>query len=141
MLAGRAAEQLVFGDVTTGAESDLEQATSLARQMVGRWGMSEAIGAMSVLPDPRHGQASVFDSNGTSPATQELVDAEARRLLDECASEAFDVLTRERARLDTLVAALLRAETLDAGDIYRASGLPVPEAAGATPEQGVTGPA
>ncbi|HEX7353820.1 MAG TPA: ATP-dependent zinc metalloprotease FtsH [Mycobacteriales bacterium] len=127
MLAGRAAEHLVFGDVTTGAESDLEQATALARQMVGRWGMSEEIGAMSVLPNPRHGQPSVFDASGTSPATQELVEAEARRLLERCATEALDVLTRERARLDGLVAALLEAETLDEGDIYRASGLPVPQ--------------
>ena len=51
-LGGRAAEQLVFGDITTGAESDLEQATRIARQMVGRWGMSDAIGPVSVLPAP-----------------------------------------------------------------------------------------
>ena len=53
MLGGRAAEEVVYGDLTTGAESDLEQATRIARQMVGRWGMSEQIGLVSVLPGPQ----------------------------------------------------------------------------------------
>jgi cell division protease FtsH len=52
ILGGRAAEELVYGETTTGPESDLEQATALARQMVGRWGMSDKIGAVSVLPRP-----------------------------------------------------------------------------------------
>jgi cell division protease FtsH len=60
MLAGRAAEELVFGGVTTGAENDLEQATGLAKQMVARWGMSEKVGMMSVLPDPRREQPSAW---------------------------------------------------------------------------------
>jgi cell division protease FtsH len=126
MLGGRAAEQLVYGEVTTGAESDLEQATSVARQMVGRWGMSDVVGAMSVLADPRREQPFALDGNSASPATRELVETEVRRILDECARHALEVLTRERARLEALVAALLKVETLDAGDIYRASDLPVP---------------
>ena len=125
-LAGRAAEQLVYGEVTSGAESDLEQATSLARQMVGRWGMSEAVGAMSVLTDPRREQPFNLDGNASAQATRELIDAEARRLLDDCARQALELLTRERPRLEALVTALLENETLDAGDIYRASDLPVP---------------
>ena len=128
-LAGRAAEQLVYGDVTTGAESDLEQATALARQMVGRWGMSEAIGAMSVLPDPRREQPLSLDGTGTSSPTRALVESEARGILSGCAKRAFDVLTSERERLEALVEALLRAETLDAAEIYRASGLAAPGAA------------
>jgi len=124
MLAGRAAEQIVFGDVTSGAESDLEQATSLARQMVGRWGMSEQVGAMSVLPDPRREQSFLTDGTGSSPATRELVEMEARRILDECSRNAFDVLDAERSRLDALVQALLSAETLDMAEAYQASGLP-----------------
>ncbi|HET7518678.1 MAG TPA: ATP-dependent zinc metalloprotease FtsH, partial [Actinomycetes bacterium] len=68
MLAGRAAEELVYGDVTTGAENDLEQATGLAKQMVGRWGMSEAVGMMTVLPDPRREQPLSLGGDGTSPA-------------------------------------------------------------------------
>jgi cell division protease FtsH len=126
MLGGRAAEQLVYDEVTTGAESDLEQATALARQMVGRWGMSEAIGAMSVLADPRREQPFSLDGNAASPATRELVEAEARGILDACSRQALDLLTRERGRLEALVAALLEVETLEAGDIYRASDLPAP---------------
>jgi cell division protease FtsH len=126
MLAGRAAEQLVYDEVTTGAESDLEQATTLARQMVGRWGMSETIGAMSVLTDPRREQPLSLDANAASSGTRELVEAEARRILESCSRQAFDLLTQERQRLEALVAALLKAETLEGGDIYRASGLPVP---------------
>jgi cell division protease FtsH len=126
MLGGRAAEQLVFGDVTTGSESDLEQATALARQMVGRWGMSEIVGPMSVLADPRREQPLSLDGSGASPATRDLVDAEMRAIVDACARQALDVLTANRVRVDALVEALLRAETLDAADIYRVSDLPVP---------------
>ena len=78
MLAGRAAEELVYDDVTTGAENDLEQATGIAKQMVGRWGMSEAVGMLSALPDPRREQPL---GDGTSPATRELVETEARPTL------------------------------------------------------------
>ena len=126
MLGGRAAEQVAFGDVTTGSESDLEQATALARQMVGRWGMSEAVGAMSLLPDPRREQPLSLDGNGSSPAARELLEVEVRRILDGCSEEAHDLLTKERPRLDRLADALLQAETLDAGDIYRAADLPIP---------------
>jgi cell division protease FtsH len=122
-LGGRAAEQLVYGEVSTGAESDLEQATRIARQMVGRWGMSPAIGPVSVLPGP--GQETPFglDPNGPSPATQELIDGEIRRLLDEAAKHAEQVLSEHRPNLDSLVEALLEAETLDADAAYRAAGI------------------
>ena len=66
MLAGRAAEELVYGDVTTEAGNDLEQATGLAKQMVGRWGMSEVVGMMTVLPDPRREQPLTLGGDGTS---------------------------------------------------------------------------
>src|SRR5947209_20590668 len=65
-LGGRAAEDIVYGDMTTGAESDLEQVTRIARQMVGRWGMSAAIGPVSVLPPP--GQESPFGQDNVAPA-------------------------------------------------------------------------
>jgi cell division protease FtsH len=130
MLGGRAAEQIVFGDVTTGAESDLEQATALARQMVGRWGMSEVVGAMSVLPDPRREQPFALDGGATSPATQELVEAEVRRILAECSQRAADILEAERTRLDALVDALLVAETLDTTAAHRAVNLSLDKGAG-----------
>jgi cell division protease FtsH len=130
MLGGRAAEQIAFGDVTTGAESDLEQATALARQMVGRWGMSERVGAMSVLPDPRREQPFSLDGGAVSPATRELVEAEVHRILSECAQRATDILQTDRSRLDALVDTLLVAETLDMSAAHRAAGLPVGKAAG-----------
>ncbi|HEV3364598.1 MAG TPA: ATP-dependent zinc metalloprotease FtsH, partial [Acidimicrobiia bacterium] len=123
-LGGRAAEQLVYGEVSTGAESDLEQATRIARQMVGRWGMSPAIGPVSVLPGPGQEVPFGLDPNGPSPATQELLDGEVRRLLDEAAKHAEQVLSEHRASLDSLVDALLEAETLDADAAYRAAGIP-----------------
>jgi cell division protease FtsH len=126
MLAGRAAEELVYDDVTTGAENDLEQATGIAKQMVGRWGMSEAVGMMSVLPDPRREQPLTLGGDGTSPATRELVETEARRILDASHDQALATLRANRPRLDALVEALLVSETLDAADAYRAAGVPYP---------------
>ncbi|WNV75250.1 ATP-dependent zinc metalloprotease FtsH [Geodermatophilus sp. DSM 44513] len=123
-LGGRAAEELVYGDITTGAENDLDQATKIARQMVGRWGMSEAVGPVSVLPDPRTEQPMALDGNGPAPATRELVDAEVRRILDECYVQAHDTLVEHRDRLERLASALLTAETLDADQAYEAAGLP-----------------
>jgi cell division protease FtsH len=126
MLAGRAAEELVYDDVTTGAENDLEQATGIAKQMVGRWGMSEKVGMLSALPDPRREQPLTLGGDGTSPATQELVETEARRILDQGYDQALQTLRANRHRLDALVEALLRTETLDAADAYRAAGVPYP---------------
>jgi cell division protease FtsH len=127
-LAGRAAEELVYGEVTTGAENDLEQATNVAKQMVGRWGMSDKVGMLSVLPDPRREQPLSLGGDGTSPspATKELVETEARRILDQGHDQALETLQANRQRLDALVEALLRTETLDAADAYRAAGVPYP---------------
>ncbi len=92
-LGGMAAEHVVFGVVTTGAESDLETATGIARAMVGRFGMSERIGPVSVLPregDPR--------MQGVSEALLDAVDDEVRRIVDECYARAVTVLQQERER-------------------------------------------
>jgi cell division protease FtsH len=130
MLAGRAAEELIYDDVTTGAENDLEQATGIAKQMVGRWGMSEKVGMLSALADPRREQPLGLGGDGTSPATRELVETEARRILDQGHDQALETLRANRQRLDALVEALLRTETLDAADAYHAAGIPMP----ATPD-------
>jgi cell division protease FtsH len=120
---GQALGMTVLGDVTTGAESDLEQATATARQMVGRWGMSDLIGPVSVLPGPGR-QDSIFSSDAPSQATQALVDGEVRRILESCFEEAVAVLTGQRRRLDPLAEALLAQETLDEVEAYIAAGLP-----------------
>ena len=123
-LGGRAAEELVYGDVTTGAESDLEQITNIARQMVGRWGMSAAVGLVSVLPRPGNEQALFPGIDGSAPseATRQLVDAEVRRIVDECYVRALDRLRENRDRLDSLAKALLANETLNEPEAYAAAG-------------------
>ncbi len=123
-LAGRAAEELVYGDITTGAESDLEQVTRIARLMVGRWGMSEAIGPVSMLPAPDQEQLVLPGSaDALSETTRNLIESETRRIIDECYSRALGKLRENRARLDRLAAALLEHETLDELDAYRVAGL------------------
>ncbi|MGD9696693.1 MAG: ATP-dependent zinc metalloprotease FtsH [Thermoleophilia bacterium] len=129
-LGGRAAEEVVYGDVTTGAESDLEQVTGIAKRMVGRWGMSDAIGPVSVLPGPND-EPLLFPGTGggVSPRTQELVDEEVRRIVDECYEQALRLLTDNRDKLNALTEALLQRETLDQADAYRAAGIPDPTGA------------
>jgi cell division protease FtsH len=120
-LGGMAAEQEVFDIVTTGAESDLEMVTRIARSMVGRWGMSERIGTLSVLPaegDPRLA--------GISEGLLDAVDEEVRRITDECYGEARRLIRENRSRLDAIVAQLLVHESLDEPEIYAAAGIPRP---------------
>jgi cell division protease FtsH len=117
-LGGMAAEQEVFGLVTTGAESDLENATRIARSMVGRWGMSDRIGPVSVLPSD--GDARMV---GVSDQLLGAVDDEVRRLIDECYAEARLLLTENRHRLDRIAEQLLRRETLDEPEVYAAAGI------------------
>ncbi len=122
-LGGRAAEELVYGNVTTGAESDLEQVTSIARQMVGRWGMSDVIGLVSVLPAP--GEEQFYGPGGpvqVSAETLELVDREVRRIIEACYDRARRALAANRDKLESLTQALLEHETLDEDDAYRAAG-------------------
>jgi cell division protease FtsH len=123
-LGGRGAEEIVYGNVTTGAESDLEQVTAIARRMVGRWGMSEAIGPVAILPGPND-EPVLFPGLGgsVSPRTLELLDAEVRRIVDECYAEAVRLLRESRDKLDALAQALLERETLDEADAYRVAGI------------------
>jgi hypothetical protein len=94
--------------------------------MVGWWGMSEEVGAVSILPDSRLEQPLSVDGSGPSPTTREPVDAEARRILEECHTRAPQILRDNRQRLDGPAATLLTRETLDAVDTYPppVSGLP-----------------
>ncbi len=127
-LGGRAAEEIVYNEITTGAESDLEQVTRIARQMVGRWGMSEAVGPVSVLPGPLD-EPLLFPGVGdrSSERTRELVDSEVRRIVDECYNQALAQLRTHRDQLEALAHALLEHETLDELDAYRFAGLAPPE--------------
>ena len=118
-LGGRAAEEIVYGDVTTGAENDMEHASQIARQMVGRWGMSPAIGPVSVLPSSQDQAA----ADGVAPATRELVDTETRRIIEECYEQALATLRGSRDRLDRLAHTLLDHETLEEEEAYAAVGI------------------
>jgi cell division protease FtsH len=120
-LGGMAAEEEVFNVVTTGSESDLETVSRIARSMVGRWGMSEKIGRLSVLPaegDPRMA--------GVSDALLDAVDDEVRRITDECYGEARRLLRDNRGKLDAIVAQLLARESLDEPEVYAAAGIDRP---------------
>jgi cell division protease FtsH len=123
VLGGRAAEEVVFGDQTTGAEGDIDQATKVVRQMVGRWGMNSTIGMVAVLP--RDGANPWMEP--TSPRTLEIVDEEVRRTIETAYEEVVALLAAERSRLDALAAALLEQETLDQIDAYRIAGLVEPD--------------
>jgi cell division protease FtsH len=129
-LGGRVAEEVVYDTITTGAESDIQQLTQIARQMVGRWGMSEAIGPIAVLP--ADGQGPFFPGSGeTSETTQRLIDEEVRRIVEEAHGEVTRLLTEHRGQLESLAQALLSAETLDSPEAYAAAG--VQSLAGAPP--------
>jgi cell division protease FtsH len=127
-LGGRAAEEVVFGDITTGAESDIQQLTQIARQMVGRWGMSKAIGTVAVLPSDGQGPFLPGVSE-VSEETQQLVDEEVRRLVAAAHDEVVAVLREHRDKLDALAEALLEHETLDQADAYAAAMIDVSPAA------------
>jgi cell division protease FtsH len=119
-IGGRAAEEVVFGDITTGAESDIQQLTQIARYMVGRWGMSDAIGPVAVTSDGRPPWA----GSDVSPRTQELIDEEVRGLAASAHTDVLELLREHRDKLDSLAAALLAHETLDEDDAYAAAGIP-----------------
>jgi cell division protease FtsH len=121
-LGGRVAEEIVYGTITTGAESDIQQLTQIARQMVGRWGMSEAIGPVAVLPSDGQGMF-LPGASETSESTQRLVDEEVRRVIQGAHQEVTRLLSDHRDQLESLAQALLKAETLDAIDAYAAAGV------------------
>jgi cell division protease FtsH len=126
-LGGRVAEEIVFGEISTGAESDIEQLTRIARQMVGRWGMSDALGPIAVIP--RDGSGPFLPGvPEVAPETQKLLDDEVRRIVGEAHTEVVTLLTENRPRLDALASALLEHETLDEADAYAAAGVIRPQA-------------
>jgi cell division protease FtsH len=121
-LGGRVAEEVVYGTVTTGAESDIEQLTRIARQMVGQWGMSDELGPIALVP---RDEAQRFPAvSEVSPQTQALIDQEVKRLIDDAHGDVTTLLTEHRAQLDSLASALLTAETLDASAAYAAAMVP-----------------
>jgi cell division protease FtsH len=134
MLGGRAAEEIVYGSRTTGAENDIEQATGLARQMVTRWGMSDRLGLVQLAP--RENPYLSGPSGGYPGAkpfsedTAEAIDEEVRKIIGESHDEAKRLLTAHRKQLDALAAALVARETLNEQEVLEVTGLPPAPALG-----------
>ncbi len=132
-LGGRAAEQVVFNRVTTGAENDFQKVTALARQMVTRWGMSERLGTISFSErqSPFLGGGDTGAPADYSEETAELIDEEVERIVRECYARAVDILTTHRPTLDRIAQELRRHETIDAKQlqtILEETGVSVPPA-------------
>lgn len=144
MLGGRAAEEIVYGTKTTGAESDIEQATGLARRMVTRWGMSDRIGLVQLAPreNPYLGGSGGYTGEKPfSDATGLAIDAEVQKIIGESHAEAKRLLTEHRKQLDALAEALVERETLNEQEILEVTGLPPapPLETGMLPVHGVNG--
>jgi cell division protease FtsH len=128
MLGGRAAEEMEYGTKTTGAQNDIEQATTLARNMVTRWGMSDRLGLVQLAPreNPYLNSLDGFGA-GSKPFSDETaraIDEEVLKIIAECHAEAKRLLTAHRRELDALAQALLARETLDEQEILTVTGLP-----------------
>jgi cell division protease FtsH len=120
-LGGRAAEQLVYGIVSTGAANDLQQVTMIAHEMVVAWGMSPKIGPLAFRED---GQGNGLGlTRPYSEATAREVDTEVKRIADECFAEAMRLLTEHRAKLEDLTRALLKDDSLGEEQILSVTGL------------------
>ena len=128
-LGGRAAEQLVYGVVTTGAENDLQQVTLIAREMVVRWGMSPKVGPLNFGTEDGAGPLGLAQKP-FSETTGALIDSEIKRIVGECLEEAQRLLAGNRPRLDALAKALLAEESLEEAEILRVTGLPPKPAVG-----------
>ncbi|HZE06506.1 MAG TPA: cell division protein FtsH, partial [Solirubrobacteraceae bacterium] len=126
-LGGRVAEELVYGEISTGAQNDIKQATELARNMVGMWGMSDIIGPVSVIAD--ESQLPIPGASVVSPQTQQLLDEEIRHLISQAHEQVTQLMSAHRDQLDSLAAALLERETLEQEAAYAAAGIELPAAA------------
>ena len=121
LMAGYAAERLVLGSISTGAENDLKEATRLATHMVAHYGMSPRLGPVYYDHDAEHaflGQRIATES-GTSPNTISVIEDEARQILGRALSQATDLISERRKQFDTLVSSLLEHESLEREDLAK----------------------
>jgi cell division protease FtsH len=125
-MGGRVAEEIVFGEVSTGAQNDLEKATQIARAMVAEYGMSEKVGPLSLGRDDPN---TFWQQPKISGETAQLIDEETRRLLDEAHEKADRILKDRRELLDGLRELLLVVETIDGDDLeaYATGTKPIPD--------------
>ncbi|HVY36885.1 MAG TPA: cell division protein FtsH, partial [Polyangia bacterium] len=119
LMGGYAAERLVLGSISTGAENDLKEATRLASRMVAQWGMSDRLGPVYYDTEAEHpflGQRIATDG-GTSAATSAAIEDEARKILSHAYDQATTLLSERRRELDRLWAALIDRESLEREDL------------------------
>ncbi len=141
-MAGRAAEELLHGEITTGAQNDLRQATDLARRMVTRWGMSDAVGPIALASEEDGFLGESIGERSYGDATARRVDAEIRRLVEEQAARARDALRARRSDLERVSEVLLARETVhheEFAALMRGETLPEPPPVG-TPRGPRPGP-
>ncbi|MEO0023460.1 MAG: cell division protein FtsH, partial [candidate division WOR-3 bacterium] len=125
MLGGRAAEQIVFNDISTGSRDDIDRATMLARRMVTEWGMSEKVGPLTF----GKGNEEIFLGRELglhrtfSEETARLIDSEIKRIVDTQAARASQLIRENRDKLDRLARALLEKEALSGSDVDQILGL------------------
>jgi len=127
ILGGRAAEEVIYGTRTTGAESDIEQATGLARAMVTRWGMSDTLGMVQLAPRANPFLGTQDNYGGTKPFSEETaraIDQEVQKIIHQCHEQARRLLRKYRVQLDALAKALVEKESLDEQQILQVTGLP-----------------
>jgi cell division protease FtsH len=131
LYGGFAAEELIFGETTTGAQNDIRQATDMARKMVCEWGMSK-LGpvALGGAEEPIFIGKEIAQHADYSDDTARIIDIEIREILNEALETAREILKRERPRLESLTEALLDRETLDDNDIRKLWGLEIPGSGG-----------
>ncbi|HWC71374.1 MAG TPA: ATP-dependent zinc metalloprotease FtsH [Actinomycetota bacterium] len=124
-MGGRVAEELVYGEISTGAQNDLEKATQIARAMVAQYGMSDKVGPLSLGPDDPN---AIFTGPKISGGTAEKIDDEVTRLLNDAHDQAERILMQHRDMLDRLSALLLVTETIDGEDLeaYTSGTKPIP---------------
>jgi cell division protease FtsH len=141
LLGGRAAEETIFGEVSTGAQNDLERATAFARHMVAMYGMSERVG----LANCAQRQAQFLAGpefqlqRDCSEQTAREIDEEVKKLLDRCYAEAKEMLASHRDQLEKVTAELLARETLDGPEFYKLVGREMPRAKEPVPLMPVAG--
>jgi len=116
MMGGRAAEDLVFDDITTGASNDIEKASQVARAMVTKFGMSE-LGPINLDTEK-----SVYEQSEVSPEMAARIDAQVKKITDEAYVQATRILTKLRSKLDIIAEELLKKETIDSDDFVRLIG-------------------
>ncbi|MBI3919989.1 MAG: hypothetical protein HY318_01125, partial [Armatimonadetes bacterium] len=121
LLGGRVAEEIVFNEVTTGAENDLERVTEIARRMICEFGMSDSLGPVTL--GRRHGPVflgrDLVEDRNYSEEIASAIDKEVRSMVDRCYEKSRQLLTSNRHKLDAVVTALLRKETIDGAELDR----------------------